>query len=58
MNVSRSLMLSVAAVGASTTVIIAADVIAIVIEAALTGAARGVAVTVTRGGDGATAGAV
>jgi len=57
-NVSRSLTLSVAAVGASTTVAVAEEVISKAIEAAFRGAATGVAVMVTRAGDGATVGAV
>ena len=57
-KVWRSLTLKVATVGASTTVTIGADVIASVIEANFSGAATGVAVTVTEGGDGIVVGAV
>ena len=51
-------MLNVAKVGASTTVTISADVIVSVIDADFSGAATGVAVTVTEGGDGIVVGAV
>jgi hypothetical protein len=57
-KVRRSFTLSVAVVGASTTVTVATGVISIAIETALDGAATGVAVTVTMLGDGAIVGAV
>ena len=50
--------LNVAADGASTTVTVGADVIPSAIEAAFMGAAAGVAVMFTKGGDGIAVGAV